>query len=164
MTINANAEDGPTGATRAAAWIAALRESEVFFTAGAVVLIFSTIAVVAMHTASYAANVHNGLSFGGAVVGLVVPLALVTTLALLYGSWPRGRWFAATGGVTLLVVFFAVLPPTTARTGWLSVLLFVLVTLVYEAAVVSFVLVVQPWAYLAGAPFGTRENSLDERA
>jgi hypothetical protein len=108
--------------------------------------------VLAMQSAHYAAHVHNPVAFGGALVGLLTSVTVVTVLTVVYPKWPRGRWFSGrwrcnTGGVVLRLD-----APGHGRVGWLTILLAVLITVAYEAVATAWLVVARPWNWMKGAP------------
>lgn len=92
-----------------------------------------TIAGLLMQGANYAANIHSPLVVLGAAVGLGMPLAAMTALALTWPTRRRGRWLAGAAFAVAATLFLALPPPVTARHGWLAILVTALMTLTYVA-------------------------------
>lgn len=105
-----------------------------------------------LHSATYATNVHNPAAFGGALVGLAVSVLAGAVTVASFTTWPAGRWRALAAGTGLLALVFALLPPITAGYGWLTLLMFALTTLGYEAVVVAWLVIARPWSWMQGAP------------
>ncbi|MFI7513159.1 hypothetical protein ACIBVK_06650 [Micromonospora echinofusca] len=138
--------------SRLASWVAAARQNENFAGGGIVVLSLVTIAMLILHSATYAVNVHNPVAFGGALVGLAASVLAVTIVIASFRTWPRGRWRGMAVVVLLVALFFALLPPITAGHGWLTLLLFVITTFGYEAMVATWLVIARPWTWMQGAP------------
>lgn len=128
--------------------IEASRDGETFgwFAAGgALVLLFAGFAVGQLHFDAYAVNVKHGIAIGGALVTILLSLATSVAVAVLYSAWPRPRWKVAAIAGTAVVVLLGLLPPVTGRDGWLTVLLFLLITLTYQAFAAAWFALVLPW-------------------
>ncbi|MEH1030005.1 hypothetical protein V6W11_19865 [Micromonospora profundi] len=117
-----------------------------------VVLSFVTIAMLILHSATYAVNVHSPVAFGGALVGLAASVLALTIVISTFRSWPTSRWCMVSAVVLLVVLFFALLPPITAGHGWLTLLLFVITTAGYEAVLATWLVVVRPWTWMQSPP------------
>ncbi|WP_435209309.1 hypothetical protein [Micromonospora sp. bgisy143] len=139
-------------ALRPSGWVAAARQNENFAVGGMIVLSFVTIGMLILHSATYAVNVHSPVAFGGALVGLAASALALTVMITTFGSWPTGRWRVVSAPVLLVVLFFALLPPITAGHGWLTLLLFVITTVGYEAVLATWLVIVRPWTWIQSPP------------
>jgi hypothetical protein len=160
MTVNENS-DAPGHLAIVPRLITAaekLRANEDFFIASSVTLIFTGAAVLIMHTANYAANIHSPLAFGGALVDVLLPMAFAAALVWLWPLLAHSRWIILAVVAALVTLFLAGLAPVTAGNGWLSVLLFVLVTLVWQTAGTVWLIINRPWESLPKTAKPVRSN------
>jgi hypothetical protein len=153
MTVNGNVDavGQPTVAARLAAAAQRLMTNGDFFVGSSVAISITGIAVLIMHTANYAANIHSPLAFGGALVDVLLPMAFAAALIWLWPLVARLRWIALAVVALLVTLPLAVLAPITAGNGWLGVLLFALVTLAWQAAATAWLIINRPWEPLQHA-------------
>jgi hypothetical protein len=131
-------------------WVAVARENENFTIGSSIGIVLLTIAMVLMHTDTYTVNVNHPASFGGALVGLALSILTAAVTVASFRTWPVSRWRALAAVALALSLTFALLPPITAGYGWLTLLLFAITTLGYEALAVSWLMIARPWTWIRG--------------
>ncbi|QKW15411.1 hypothetical protein [Verrucosispora sp. NA02020] len=131
-------------------WVAVARGNDNFLVISSFAVVILTIAMLFMHTDTYSVNVNHHAAFGGSLVGLAISILAATVAVATVRTWPVNRWRALAAVALALSLTFALLPPITAGYGWLTLLLFALTTLGYEALVVSWLLIARPWTWIQG--------------